>query len=218
MKIELRMFVRGSQYPNYPDNWTTSDCEPADKQCRALGEAHTQLVAENLYPDGSRAWIHSFDEFYAQYQAEFRKLKATRPPVLFFFDTENQFVMSTLKGSAITKAAIVEKYRYLASLEPGYDQATGAWGYRDTNGTWFPLENLQNSGGGASFLSIPLFNLPSFGLSDEIAFWAWAAAAGFFAFKTFDTDNPNKRAMYGSLAGISAFNLWNIKKKIDGKA
>ncbi len=217
MIVELRMLVAAKDYTAYPVNWSASDCRTTDRTCKEYGAAVDYIRANGLYPAQSQAWVQPWEEYYGQYSAEFKKMGATRPPVLFFYDIENKTIVGMLKGSQIRKDAIIAKYKQLTALEPGFDQQSGAFGYTDSQtGTWFPLETLQSQGGGLSLISIPLFNF-NFGLSDKIAYWAWLAAAGFFAFKTFDNDNPNKRALYGGLAGIAGINWYNIKKKLDGK-
>jgi len=216
MVLELRMLVEAEKYSLYPVNWDETNCG-ADRTCRELAAAHTNLQANGLYPANSLAWVQNWDTYAGQYSAEFKKMGVRRPPVLFFYDVENQTIVGNLKGSQIRKDAIVEKYKRLAALEPGVDQQSGMFGYKDTaTGEFLTLQTLQTSGGGFSLISIPLFNF-NLGLSDKIAYWAWLAAAGFFAFKTFDSDNPNKRALYGGLAGISGINFYNIKKRIDGQ-
>lgn len=207
------MLVSQSDYNAYPANWNVTDCRTTDRLCNNLGSAHQELVAQGVYPTGSLAWVHPFEEYYAQAPAAFKQLGVTRAPALLFYDVDNQTVVGVLKGAQITKQNIINRYLMLQELTPGHD-AEGTFGYYKKDGKFIPLAKLSEQTGGVSLFSFPLFNLNLSSLfGDKVALWAWLIAAGFFGFKTFDTDNPNKRALYGALAGIAGINYYNLKKR-----
>lgn len=212
MKIELYYFTTPEESARLPEGWNNNHC--TRKECKAVARA-----AYAYRTLGKSIFFYEYDfQAYRQENPEAQRLfdyfKIKAAPALVLYDPDTKLAVAALKGADITEANIL-KLLYKLDEYVSAGNVNGVFGYYKQDGEFVPLpdvlEDVREEGFGSpiGFGLLDLSNLFGF----KIPWWAWIVPAGFLAFKAFDTENKNKRLVYGVGSAFFGLQIYLATKK-----
>lgn len=211
MKIRLYLITTGTEYEVLPQGWQEANCQT--NACRKVVQAADQLQSEGIYPtfpNNVRVIAYAWQLFKEEYPFAVQTLRLSGPPAVLFYDEDERMIIASLSGLGVSTNRIVELYRKLAQFVPGTQE--GVRGYFTDGGKFTPLSQILEATSGSGF-GLGIFDGMLAGV--KLPSWLWLAAAIAAGYKTATVKkgNENMRIVWGGLAGISAYNYLQQKKK-----